>query len=255
MRSNSTSTARPTTWPPAPRVSRHHSSRATLSPGRSSTRADRPLPAPPSAAGSRIEVRDVERGCSTRVALRNEGDPPRSRGVISVNAHRLRSLVVVLVLQAALPGAEALALVARGAEPIEVREGRVTALIVESPLVTLLQAIARQGGIDIVLHASLEGTVSVTFRDVPLEEALRRILRTTNAVFIYSQRSAAHVGAPPARAGVPQARLSEVHIYPGSTSVAASAPVVVRDAEPTTAAMTTRSRLTAEATKDLLGNR
>jgi len=172
-----------------------------------------------------------------------------------VNAHRLRSLVVVLVLQAALPGAEALALVARGAEPIEVREGRVTAVIVESPLPTLLRAIARQSGIDIVLHASLEGTVSVTFRDVPLEEALRRILRTTNAVFIYSQRSAAHVGAPPARAGVPQARLSEVHIYPGSTSVAASAPVVVRDAEPTTASMTTRSRLTAEATKNLLGNR
>src|SRR3989442_1154424 len=176
-------------------------------------------------------------------------------GGISVNAHRLRSLVVVRVLQAALPGAEALALVARGAEPIEVREGRVTAVIVESPLPTLLRAIARQSGIDIVLHASLEGTVSVTFRDVPLEEALRRILRTTNAVFIYSQRSAAHVGAPPARAGVPQARLSEVHIYPGSTSVAASAPVVVRDAEPTTASMTTRSRLTAEATKNLLGNR
>src|SRR6058998_3224472 len=116
MRSNSTSTAMPTTWPPAPRVSRHHSSWVTLSPGRSSTRADRPLPAPPSAAGSRIEVTDVEPGCSARVALSNEGDPPRSRGGISVNAHRLRSLIVILVLQAALPGAEALALVALGGE-------------------------------------------------------------------------------------------------------------------------------------------
>jgi hypothetical protein len=157
-------------------------------------------------------------------------------------------LVVVLVLQAALPGAEALALVARGAQPIEVREGRVTAVIVESSLLTLLRSIARQGGVEIVLHASLEGTISVTFRDVPLEEALRRILRTTNAVFIYSQRSSA-------RAGAPQARLSEIHVYPGSPSGATSAPSAVRDAEPTTASATTKNRLTADATKDLLDAR
>ena len=162
-----------------------------------------------------------------------------------MNAHRLRSLIVILVLQAALPGAEALARAALGGELVEVREGRVTAVIVESSLPTLLRSIARQGGVEIVLHASLEGTISVMFRDVPLEEALWRILRTTNAVFIYSQRSSA-------RAGAPQARLSEIHIYPGSTSVAASAPV---DADPTTASTTTQSRLSAEATNDLLGER
>src|SRR2546422_201733 len=100
--------------------------------------------------------------------VQGEGDIGRNLGD-DCASNRRRSLVVVLVLQAALPGAEALALVARGAEPIEVREGRVTAVIVESPLPTLLRAIARQSGIDIVLHASLEGTVSVTFRDVPLE--------------------------------------------------------------------------------------
>src|SRR5207247_7954858 len=161
------------------------------------------------------------------------------------NAHRLRMLVVVLILQAALPGAEALALVARGAQPIEVREGRVTAVIVETALPALVQTIARQGGIAVFLHASLEGTVSVTFRDVPLEEALRRILRTTNAVFIYSQRSSA-------RAGAPQARLSEIHVYPGSPSAATAA---TGDLGPTTASTTTKKRLIAEATKDLLGDR
>ena len=162
-----------------------------------------------------------------------------------MNANWLRSLVVFLVLEAALPGAEALALVARRGESIEVREGRLTAAIVESPLPTLLQVIARQGGVEIFLHASLEGTVTATFRDVPLEEALRRILRTTNAVFIYSQRSSASAGAS-------QARLSEIHVYPGSPSGATSAPRTVRSAEPTTVSATTRSRLTAEATKDLL---
>ena len=165
-----------------------------------------------------------------------------------MNAHRLRMLVVVLILQAALPGAEALALVARGAEPIEVREGRVTAVIVETALPALVQTIARQGGIAVFLHASLEGTVSVTFRDVPLEEALRRILRTTNAVFIYSQRSSA-------RAGAPQARLSEIHVYPGSPSAATAAPGAAGDLGPTTASTTTKKRLIAEATKDLLGDR
>src|SRR2546427_11594251 len=113
MRSNSTSTAKPTTWLLVPRASRHHSSRVT-SLGPSSTRVERPSPAPPSAAGSRIEVTDVERGCSTRVALSNEGDPPRSSWRNRLNANWLRSLVVFLVLEAALPGAEALALVARG---------------------------------------------------------------------------------------------------------------------------------------------
>ena len=165
-----------------------------------------------------------------------------------MNALSLRSLAVFLVLQAALPGADALALVARRGEAIDVRGGRLTAVIVESPLVTLLQAIARQGGVEIFLHASLEGTVSVTFRDVPLEEALRRILSTTNAVFIYSQPSSA-------RAGTPQARLSEVHVYPGSTTTATSAPGAVREAETTTASATTKTRLTVEATKDLLGDR
>ena len=107
-----------------------------------------------------------------------------------MNAHRLRMLVVVLILQAALPGAEALAAVARVAAPIDVREGRVTATVVESPLPALVQTIARQGGIQIFLHAPLDEMVTVTFRDAPLEEALRRILRTTNAVFVYSEARA-----------------------------------------------------------------
>ncbi len=163
-----------------------------------------------------------------------------------MNAHWLRSLIVVLTLQAALPGADALALGARRGEAIEVRGGRLTAVIVESPFPTLLQAIARQGGVEIFLHASLEGTVTVTFRDVPLEEALRRILRTTNAVFIYSQPSSA-------RAGAPQARLTEVHVYPGSTTTATPVPGVVLGAETPMASETTKTQLTAEATKDLLG--
>src|SRR5215510_14937897 len=152
--------------------------------------------------------------CSTRVALSNEGGPPRSQWRNPLNAHWLRSIVVFLVLQAAVPCAEARALSARRG-PIEVREGRVTAVIVESPLPTLVQAIGRQAGVEIFLHASLDETVTVTFRDVQLEEALRRILRTTNAVFVYSERSSVRAGAEPANAGSPQTRLSEIHVYAG----------------------------------------
>src|SRR5207245_2973405 len=69
-----------------------------------------------------------------------------------------------------------------------------------------------------------------------------------NAVFIYSQPSSA-------RAGASQASLTEVHVYPGSTTAATSVPVAVREAETTSASATTKTRLTAEATKDLLGDR
>ena len=169
-----------------------------------------------------------------------------------MNAHRLRVLLVLLVVQAALPGAEALAAVARGAAPIDVREGRVTATVVESPLPTLLQAIARQGGIQIFLHAPLDEMVTVTFRDVPLEEALRRILRTTNAVFVYSE---ARAETRQASARAPQARLSEIHVYPGASSSVSSAPAAVREAEAATISATTRRRLAADATKDLLDDR
>src|SRR5207244_10976615 len=73
-----------------------------------------------------------------------------------------------------------------GGEAIDIRGGRLTAVIVESPLPTLLQAIARQGGVEIFLHASLEETVSVTFRDVPLEEADRKSTRLNSSHQIIS---------------------------------------------------------------------
>jgi len=172
-----------------------------------------------------------------------------------LNAHWLRWLVAFVILQISLPAA-ALALAARREGPIEVREGRVTAVIVESPLRTLVQAIGREAGVEISLHASLEETVTVTFRDAPLEEALRRILRTTNAVFIYSERSSMRAGARQASAGAPQVRLSEVHVYPGPSGSVISAPAATRDAaERPRASTTTQNRLTTEATNDLLGDR
>src|SRR6267378_2178230 len=121
-----------------------------------------------------------------RVVLRSEGDPSSFPVEDAVNAYLVRPLVVFLLLQAALPITDARALVGGRGEAIEVRGGRLTAVIVESPLRSLLQAIARQSGVEIFLHASADEAVTVTLHDVPLDEALRRILRTTDAVFIYS---------------------------------------------------------------------
>lgn len=67
---------------------------------------------------------------------------------------------------------------------IRVEAGLVTVKIVGVSLEAVLNAIGAQSQIKVVLHDSRPDTVSAAFQAVPLEEAMRRLLKT-NFLFLY----------------------------------------------------------------------
>jgi hypothetical protein len=80
-----------------------------------------------------------------------------------------------------------------------------TADITDVPLQQLLEAIAREARLRIVTDVPVERRVTIRFRDLSLEEALRRLLRFDGVVFVYSAASTAT-----------RSRLTEVRAYVGS---------------------------------------
>jgi hypothetical protein len=110
------------------------------------------------------------------------------------------ALIVVLaggILQtaAAGPRTEAKATAPHGATPsrerptIEVNGGLVTAEIHDAPLLNVLEAIASESDIRIVVGPMTDERVTIRFQDVPLDEALRRMLRGKSFTFVYSASS------------------------------------------------------------------
>jgi len=101
---------------------------------------------------------------------------------------------------------------------VEIAAGRMTAELAEAPLATVLEIIAKKTGALIFLHGSAEETVTVEFRQQPLEEGMRRILRGKNAAYFYAAKSSA-----PGKAAL--LALSEVRIFGLSGSVSEQATI------------------------------
>ncbi len=86
---------------------------------------------------------------------------------------------------------------------------RLTLDVKDAPLAPLLQEIARQAGITVSLLGTLEGGITISFRDLSLDESLRRILRRRNFALEYDRSgkperlwiSPASAGGPDAGAG------------------------------------------------------
>lgn len=64
---------------------------------------------------------------------------------------------------------------------------RLTLDVKDAPLAPLLQEIARQAGITVSLLGTLEGGITISFRDLSLDESLRRILRRRNFALEYDR--------------------------------------------------------------------
>ncbi|MFQ5918136.1 MAG: HEAT repeat domain-containing protein [Candidatus Binatia bacterium] len=100
-------------------------------------------------------------------------------------------------------------LVSRERLMIKVADGVLTAEARGSPLQEVLEAITRKCGIRIFLAAPTEETVTVEFRNLPIDEGLRRILEGRSFVFLYSRASSDSKRTP-------IARLEEVHVLTGA---------------------------------------
>lgn len=104
-------------------------------------------------------------------------------------------------------------------EAITVRRGLLTARVIDSPLQRVLQAVARQSGIKIFIHGATDERVTFEFRGLPVEEGLRRILKNTSSVLIYSSRM------PPDPAAARIVSLKEVRVYLDRPEAAHPVPV------------------------------
>jgi HEAT repeats len=83
------------------------------------------------------------------------------------------------------PHAQPMVAGARPPPSVRVQEDLVTANLEEVPVAEVLQEISRQSGIKVVLHSSRQARVSAESRSVPLEQALRRLIKE-NFLLLYS---------------------------------------------------------------------
>lgn len=93
---------------------------------------------------------------------------------------------------------------------VDVRDGRLTVRVRDMPLATLLQVIARKSAFRVVTALSMRDLVSADFRDVPLEEGLRRLLKHQNLILVFER------AAPTGQASASDlpARLAAVLAWP-----------------------------------------
>ncbi len=73
-----------------------------------------------------------------------------------------------------------------GLDVVRFANDRLTVKVQAASLEVLIEEIARQSGIAVILPASLKDRVSVRFRELPLEEGLRRLLRHHSFVLEYA---------------------------------------------------------------------
>jgi hypothetical protein len=75
------------------------------------------------------------------------------------------------------------------AENVTIRDGRMSVDLKEAPLLDIAKDIENQAGISFRGDESLlEETVSVSFKDLPLEEGIRRILANLNYSFMFDKQ-------------------------------------------------------------------
>jgi hypothetical protein len=94
---------------------------------------------------------------------------------------------------------------------------RLTVSIAAMPLHAFLVAVGRECGAELRIDGLEERTVSDAFKDLPLEEALRRVLGGRNFTLVYQQR--------PAGTDTPsRTRLKEIRVYGSSGAVVTASP-------------------------------
>ena len=84
---------------------------------------------------------------------------------------------------------EAKAQPAQLARGIQFADDSLTVKVTDMPLTELLQEIASQSGLTLVLPGSLQDRISVEFHQLPLKEGLRRILRHQNFALEYAEQA------------------------------------------------------------------
>jgi len=104
---------------------------------------------------------------------------------------------------------------------ITLQDGRLSVRILGVPLREVLQAIARRTSVPIFVDPAVEATVVAAFEGVPVDEALRRLLREQSFVFDY--RRAESLGA---------SELTQVRVYPPGTRVSPGAQRATTSGEP-----------------------
>ena len=127
---------------------------------------------------------------------------------------RIYALLAVLTHLLAAAGPSYATAQADVRDSIKIRGDLLTASVAGAPLQSVLEAIARESGVKILIFAPTEERITVEFREVPLDVALRRLVREKNSAFIYSR------SRPPADAGVQSQRLRRP---PGSPRAARTA--------------------------------
>ncbi|MGH8526267.1 MAG: HEAT repeat domain-containing protein, partial [Gammaproteobacteria bacterium] len=95
----------------------------------------------------------------------------------------------------------------------EVRGELLTLRVRDMPLKHVLEEIAWRSGIVVSIQGALEEPVTKVFDDLPIDRALRRLLKDKNHVFLYTRRDADDVT---------RYRLAEIRIYAGDLSPAQS---------------------------------
>ncbi|MEA2625704.1 MAG: hypothetical protein QOD06_1749 [Candidatus Binatota bacterium] len=128
---------------------------------------------------------------------------------------RLR-LTICAVLAVAIPAVAvadtaAFERTAISATAVRVRGGLLTAHV-DAPLDQVLGAIRRASGLEILVYGAAGQPVKLSCRDVALDEALRRLLRSRSFAFVYS------------RADGETAKLVAVHVYGAGPAIPPEAP-------------------------------
>lgn len=80
-----------------------------------------------------------------------------------------------------------MAAVQEGANYIQYKDSKITAVVEKMPLKFLLEAVSRQTGVQFLLDRELRGTASTRFRELPLAYGIKRILHQFNHAMFWEK--------------------------------------------------------------------
>jgi hypothetical protein len=118
------------------------------------------------------------------------------------------------------------------AENITIRDGRMSADLKQAPLVAIAKDIENQAGISFKGDESLlEETVSVSFKDLPMEDGIRRILANLNYSFMFDDKgkiASVMIMSQGSEPSAPQPQARPASVRPSSPTSSNRRPVVRR---------------------------
>jgi hypothetical protein len=98
---------------------------------------------------------------------------------------------------------------------MEMQAGRLSVSARDVPWSIFLPDLEKQTGIQIRLRSALTGTLTADFKDLPIEDGIKKIFRDVNLAFFYSKGGSA---------GSKSGRLAEIWLWPKGGSASASSP-------------------------------